>query len=116
MSDETNSPKVRTPSINTNTYVSVGLLVAILGGFWAVINTIYSAKFELASNQVALATKVDSNQTTIASKVDNLTLRMDKFEKFQETWGLQDMFKWSVHLQRDNDGSQGSVKLRVPEP
>ena len=98
--------------IDKNTYVSVGLLITIICGFTFVIGAIYSAKFDLATNQLTLSTKVDANQAALSAQVLALTTRVDKFEKLQETWGFQDQFKWSVHLQRDNE----KLGLKVPEP
>lgn len=71
----------------------------MLAGFWLVINSVYTSKFEIATNQIRFETKIDGVAT-----------RMDKYEKTKETWGFQDMFKWAVHLQRDNP------TMKVPEP
>jgi len=85
--------------INTNTYVSVGILVTILSGFAVMMNTIYSSKSTLETNQIRFE-----------NKIDGVIFRVDKFEKNRETWSAQDMFKWAVHLQRDNPS------MKVPEP
>lgn len=94
------TPEARAARLNTNTYVSVGILITILTGFFVVINTIYTTKTELVLNQYRSGVKLD-----------NLTERMDKYEKAKETWSFQDMFKWAVHLQQSNQG-----KIVVPEP
>lgn len=83
------------PGINVNTYVSIGVIVILCGGFWAVINSIYAAKVELTM------------------RTERLELRLTAIEsmkKESETWNDRDMFKWTVHLQRDNPN------LKVPEP
>jgi hypothetical protein len=90
---------VVTSGINTNTYMSIGLFFALAGGFWAVINTIYTTKAEITSKQERFEMKIEA-----------LDARMGKFEKLKETWSFQDQFKWSVHLQRDNPN------IKIPEP
>lgn len=94
------TPEARAARLNTNTYVSFGILISILTGFFVVINAIYSAKTELVLNQYKSGVKLDT-----------LTERMDKYERTKETWSFQDMFKWAVHLQQSNQG-----KITVPEP
>lgn len=99
-----NEPTIRLPGqISTNTYVSVGLLVFLLGGFWAVLNTIYSSKTEITTRQ-------DKMEMRIAN--------IEAQKKQEETWTDTDMFRWAVHLQRDNaDPKKLQVEgLKVPEP
>lgn len=85
--------------INTNSYISFSLLLALLGGFWAVLNSLYSARADLASKQAQIEIKVDDSKA-----------RIESMEKNKETWDYQDMFRWAVHLQRDNPS------MKVPEP
>jgi len=100
MNGTANDIQRRSATINTNTYVSLGLLVTLLGGFWAILNTIYGARSEIINKQ-----------DKVELKLESLTTRMDKLDAQHETWSFQDQFKWSVHLQRDNVG-----KITVPEP
>lgn len=89
-------------TVNTNTYVSIGLVVVVLGGFFAVLNSVYSVKGE------------------IAARLDKVEWRMGTYEKIstKETWNDVDMFKWAVRLQRENaDPKKLSAEgLKVPEP
>jgi len=96
---------MRVAQVNTNTYVSVAVLISILTGFFVVVSAIYNARSSIAENQIRFE-----------NKLDGLTDRVKKTEESRETWSLQDMFKWAVRLQRLNNGSDGSVKLNVPEP
>lgn len=86
-------------SVNTNTYISVGMMAVLIAGFWTVMNAVYGAKSDLIARSDRYEMKVDA-----------LTARVDKFEANKETWSFQDMFKWAVHLQRDNP------TLKIPEP
>lgn len=97
--DDSSEHRIKGTTINNNTYVSVAVLVTVLSGFGIVLSTIYGAKSEISINQNRFETKVDA-----------LKDRVDKFELAKESWSYQDMFKWAVHLQRDNPN------LKVPEP
>lgn len=82
--------------LNANTYISVGLVVVVLGGFFAVLNSLYTAKGE------------------ITARLDKVEWRMGGYEKSMpkhESWTDRDMFKWAVKLQKENQG-----KIVVPEP
>lgn len=86
-------------TMNTNTYISIGLVVTVLGGFVAVINTLYSAKGEITA-------RLDKVEWRMAS-VENKPLPVQR----KESWTDRDMFKWAVRLQKENQG-----KITVPEP
>lgn len=102
------SPK----GINTNTYVSFGVIGAIVVVALWINNSISEAKTAVTTAKTEITSRMDKSDTTMCE----LAKRMDRFESNKETWSSQDMFRWCVHLQRDNDGSNGSVKLKVPEP
>jgi hypothetical protein len=84
-------------AINANTYISGSLVVVVLGGFMAVLNSLYSTKGE------------------ITARLDKVEWRMGSYEKsavpVKESWTDMDMLRWSVKLQRANEG-----KIIVPEP
>jgi hypothetical protein len=89
----------RMTGINTNTYVSITMLFALVGGFGAVLTTLYGAKAEITTKQ-----------ERFEMKLEILSARVEKFEAMRETWAFQDQYRWYVHLQRDNPN------LKVPEP
>lgn len=78
--------------INTNTYVSLGVLFTILIASWT-INT-----------------SVNSTRNAITNRLDKTEARILVLETNKDIWTDADMFKWAVHLQRENP------TLKVPEP
>lgn len=87
-------------TVNANTYISAGLVVVVLGGFIAVLNSLYATKGE------------------ITARLDKVEWRMGSYEErigaakpHKESWSDRDMFKWAVRLQKENQG-----KIVVPEP
>lgn len=85
--------------INTSTYVSLGLLASIVIGTW-----VLSASIGGARNDVTNA-KVE-----IIGRVGKAEERIQNLEKTRETWNDADMFRWAVHLQKENP------TLKIPEP
>ena len=85
--------------INTNTYVSVGLIMLICGGIYAILGAINSTKSDVN------ATREDLNR-----RFDKVELRVASLESSRNTWTATDMFKWAVHLQ------QANPQIKVPEP
>lgn len=94
--------EMKLPEISSQTYISVSLFAMILAGFWAVLNTLYGAKSEINSR----IDKVEWNQSQMRSEFNEFKNQ----KSATETWTDRDMFKWSVHLQRDNPN------IKVPEP
>jgi hypothetical protein len=85
--------------INTNTYVSVGLLALLVGGLWAILNGLSSAKEE-----------VKEARRELNGRFDKIEVRVQGLESTKNTWTATDMFKWAVHLQ------QANPQIKVPEP
>jgi hypothetical protein len=86
-------------TLDKNTYISLGLVASVIGGAIALIVAIYSAKGDITA-------KLDRFDWRLGAVESNVS----KVEKSQETWTDVDMFRWSVRLQRANEG-----KLIVPE-
>ena len=85
-------------AISSQTYVSAGMLVVILGAAWAILGQISDLK---------------STTAGIGWDVSDLKKRMTQREEAKpnsETWTDRDMLQWAVKLQRDNP------TLKVPEP
>jgi hypothetical protein len=76
--------------LNTNSYISVGLAVLLIGS----------------------ALYLRDGQKDVAFEVKTVQTRIDVLEKakISDRWSGTDMFKWAVKLQRDNPA------LKVPEP
>jgi len=74
--------------INTNTYMSIGIFIALFTGVVWITNTIN--RFD--------------------SKIDTLAAQLKDVQNVHESWSYHDMFKWCVHLQRDNP------QIKIPEP
>lgn len=85
--------------INTNTYVSVGLLLFLAGALWAILSSISGTKTEI--------TNLGLNMN---SRFDKIETRVSSLESARNTWTSTDMFKWAVHLQ------QANPQIKVPEP
>lgn len=96
MSEEHQSPRVL---INTNTYVSFGLLALVVGGLWAILGSLAGAKDEVKE------ARRESNV-----RFDKMEMRISGLESTKNTWTATDMFKWAVHLQ------QANPQMKVPEP
>jgi hypothetical protein len=95
---EPHDPRSRPLAINSNTYVSIGMLIVLVGAAWAILTQISDLK---------------STTNQIGWDVNDLKKRMSAREEIKfpsETWTDRDMLQWSVHLQKDNPS------LRVPEP
>ena len=93
--------------INTNTYVSIGLIMLIVGGIWAILSAISSIKSDISS------ARVESN-----ARFDKVETRVSSIETSKNVWTSTDMFKWAVHLQQANSDPKKlqSEGLKVPEP
>ena len=85
--------------LSVNTYVSVGLLVILLGGFGWVIK-----------GQNDNATNVTIAKMELSNQVEKLSVRMTSMEASKNSWTSTQMFQWAVHLQ------QANPQIKVPEP
>lgn len=75
-------------TLNANSYVSIGLLITIIAATWVI------------SSSVNKATELNRQ----------FEVRLATMEKNRETWTDSDMFRWAVHLQKENP------TLKIPEP
>lgn len=94
--NEEHQPKVL---INSNTYISFGLLALVAGGLWAILSGISSTKGD-----------IESARKEINFRFEKMEGRMSSLESTKNVWTATDMFKWAVHLQ------QANPNLKVPEP
>jgi len=98
--------------IDTSTKVTIGLAILAVGGILWIVSSVTEAKTSIVNATYTITSRMDKSDF----KIDELSKRMDKFEASKESWSFQDQLKWSVHLQRDNDGTAGKPLIRVPEP
>ena len=94
-----NEPEQPKFVINTNTYVSIGLIAMVAGGIWAILSGQASTKAEI----------VDARKE-FTYRFEKMEGRMTNLESTKNVWTATDMFKWAVHLQ------QANPQIKVPEP
>ena len=92
--------------INTNTYVSLGLIMLIAGGIWAILTSISGTKSEVgAVHQEIVGAKIELN-----AHFDKMEDRVTKLEGNKSTVTSTEFYKWAIHLQ------QANPQIKVPEP
>jgi outer membrane murein-binding lipoprotein Lpp len=92
-------------NVNTNTFVSMGVLAAIVTGTWVLANKIGNVKTDILASNVTMKAEFAAKATSIEARVTALEGRPKN-----ETWSDGDMFRWATRLQRENHN------LKVPEP
>jgi hypothetical protein len=92
-------------NLNTNTFVSFGVLAAIVGGTWVLASKIGSVKTDILASNVTMKSEFSAKATSIEARVTALEGRPKN-----ESWSDGDMFRWATRLQRENP------TLKVPEP
>jgi hypothetical protein len=85
--------------INSNTYISIGLLASIILATWFMSGAIGAARSDVTAAKVEIINRVTKTEE-----------RIGQLEKSHETWNDSDMFRWAVHLQKENPN------LKIPEP
>lgn len=91
--------------LNTNTFVSLGVLAAIVTGTWVLANKISNVKTDILAANVTMKSEFAAKATSLEARVTALEGRPKN-----ETWSDGDMFRWATRLQRENHN------LKVPEP
>lgn len=105
------SPPVGRVTLNTNTGLSIGIVVVLFGGFAFVLKGQNDTRNELSMQAV------QSNNSLI-NKIEKLDARMTSLESTKNSWTQADMFRWAVHLQQSNSDPKKlqTEGLKVPEP
>lgn len=106
MTNPTNESHDRQLIIGSNTYFSIGIIMAVCGGIWAILSAINGAKSDIGSARA----EIIEARREVNAHFDKLELRVQTLESARNTWTATDMFKWAVHLQ------QANPQLKVPEP
>jgi hypothetical protein len=86
-------------ALNANSYVSIGLLITIIAATWVI-----------ASSVNKVTSSINDAKTEFGARMERFESRVAAIEKNRETWTDGDMFRWAVHLQKENP------TLKVPEP
>ncbi len=104
--------------LNTNTYVSFGLMVVLIGGFGWVIKGQSDSKAETLATRNELLLQAQTTKSELSGQIGALQNRLGNLESAKNSWTAVDMFKWAVHLQQSNsDGKKLQTEgLKVPEP
>jgi outer membrane murein-binding lipoprotein Lpp len=92
-------------TLNTNTFVSLGVLAAIVTGTWVLSQKISSVKNDVLAANVTMKADFTAKATSLEARVTALEGRPKN-----ESWSDGDMFRWATRLQRENH------TLKVPEP
>lgn len=85
--------------LNSSSFISIGLVITIVIATWVLAGAINSA-----------TGSINSFKTEWNARMTSLETRMGAQEKYKESWTDGDMFRWAVHLQKEN------TSLKVPEP
>lgn len=97
--------------LDNNSFVSISLVVLLLGGVWGLSSILHgdkesqSASFsELERLLVEQQHALELQKVTIEAKLETLT------SAARDNWTGNDMFRWAAALQHDNP------EIKVPEP
>jgi hypothetical protein len=96
--------------INTNTGVSIGIIIICLAGFGAMVKGMSDSSKEATAMKTELSQQATATKNDLSNKIDKLETRILNLESAKNTWTSTDMFKWAVHLQ------QANPQIKVPEP
>ncbi len=115
--DETQQQPSSRMTLNTNTGVSIGIIVLMFAGFWGVMAGINSMKrdIDITQSQIGAARTEVSGQVAalrmeLNGRIDKVEARAITLEAKSNSWNSTAMFKWAVHLQ------QANPQIKVPEP
>lgn len=98
-----NTPPDHRVTLNTNTGLSIGIVITLFGGFAWVIKAQNETKNDLSMQAI-------QSNNLLTNKIDKLESRMTTLESTRNSWTSTDMFRWAVHLQ------QANPQIKVPEP
>jgi len=92
--------------INTNTGVSVGIIVLGFAAFFTIMNVLNGMKAEIVLSR----TETASLKMELNGKIDKNEARIIAIEANKTGITTTEFFRWAVHLQQSNP------QLKVPEP
>lgn len=98
--------------LNVNSYISLGMLGSLIVGFLSLFFWLNNHFDSFKTSQADLKAEVTKAQDKMSYDMKEVVSRVTNIETNRSTdkWTGTDMFKWAVHLQRDNPS------LHVPEP
>ena len=121
----TDDPRGSRMSINTNTGLSIGVMVLIVTGVLVVMNGIGSLKSETAITQTQItslrgemAAQIASLRMEMNGRIDKVESKVIAIEGNKSAVTMADFFRWAVHLQQQNSDPKKlqTEGLKVPEP
>ena len=92
--------------INTNTGISVGIVVLGFAGFFTIMNVLNAMKAEI----VLARTETASLKMELNAKIDKTDGKVSEIEGNKSAVTTTEFFRWAVHLQQSNP------TIKVPEP
>jgi len=92
--------------INTNTGVSVGIIVLLFAGFFTIMRVLDSMSKDITSGQTSLA----AVKAELISRIDKNEARITAMEGSKNSVTGVEFYKWAIHLQQSNPS------IKVPEP
>ena len=92
--------------INTNTGVSVGIIVLLFAGFFTIMRVLDSMSKDITSGQTSLA----AVKAELISRIDKNEARIIAMEANKNAVSGVEFYKWAIHLQQSNP------QIKVPEP
>ena len=100
--------------INTNTGVSVGIIVLLFAGFFTIMRVLDSMSKDITSGQTSLA----AVRSELLAKIDKNEAKITALESSKSSVTTTEFFRWAVHLQQSNsDPKKLQIEgLKVPEP
>ncbi len=103
--------------INTNTGISVGLLVVLTAGIIWIVNALGGIKSDNTAGRNEAQRQFDSFKMEINSKFDSLATKVAAEASKDVVTGTE-FFRWAVHLQQLNQDPRKlqTEGLKVPEP
>lgn len=101
-------------TLNTNTGVSIGIIVLLFGGFSAVMLGINGMKTDIGATRVEIAAvKMEVN-----AKIDKVDTKVIALEAGKNSVTPTEFLRWAIHLQQSNADVKKlqAEGLKVPEP
>src|SRR5882757_1619753 len=92
--------------INTNTGVSVGIIVLLFAGFFTIMRVLDSMSKDITSGQTSLA----AVKAELGARIDKNEAKITAIESSKSAVTTTEFFRWAVHLQQSNP------QMKVPEP
>lgn len=102
-------------NLNLNSGISIALFIALLAGFTWMSGKFSDIELHRVTDSADHAKEVAQLKVDIAdARRETADARREVASKAGDRWTHEDMYRWSVILQRANNDA--GIKLVVPEP